>query len=67
MTKWPAHLEERAAIFELTGADSEPLKGPTRTLLLWEEDTFVELDPASWRVLEVGTANAKDAVNHDCR
>jgi hypothetical protein len=56
MTKWPAHLAERAAIFELQATNGEPLKGPTRTLLIWEQETYIELDPATWKVLAVGHA-----------
>lgn len=61
MTKWPAHLEERARIFELTGADGEPLKGPTRLPLLIEGETYVEFDPRSFRVLGSGLLPKEDA------
>lgn len=56
--KWPAHIAERAAIFELTGQDFEPLQGPTRIPLVWEDDQFIELDPSRFpkelRVIGVG-------------
>jgi len=61
--KWPAHLEERACIFELTGADGEPLKGPTRMPLLIEGETYVEFDPRSFRVLGYGQLIA-DVAQH---
>lgn len=63
MTKWPAHLEERARIFELTGADGEPLKGPTRLPLLIEEDQFIAFDPRTFRVLEVGRVGVEQTTN----
>ncbi len=60
MTKWPAHLQERAAIFELQGPDGEPLKGPTRLPLLIEEDQYIAFDPRSLRVIEVGRVGVED-------
>jgi hypothetical protein len=56
MTKWPAHLEEHAKIFELHGYDPAPLPGPRRTHLEWDGEKYVEIDPSTMRVIEVGTA-----------
>jgi len=65
--KWPAHLEERACIFELTGADGEPLKGPTRIPMLWEDNQFIELDPDRFprelRVIGVGRVGVDQTTN----
>jgi hypothetical protein len=63
MTKWPAHLAERAAIFELQGQDGEPLKGPTRLPLLIEEDQYIAFDPRSFRVIEVGRVGVEETNN----
>lgn len=54
MTKWPAHIEERAKIFELCGRDSEPLKKPTRVHVIWEGDKYIELEPGTMLVAGVG-------------
>ena len=56
MTKWPAHLEEHAKIFELHGFDPATLSGPRRTHLEWDGESYVEIDPNTMRVIEVGTA-----------
>ena len=51
--RWPAHLADRAAIFELQ-EDREPIEGPTRLPLIWDGFEFREIDPDSWRVVSVG-------------
>ena len=51
--KWPAHLAERAAIFELCGMDQSPVPEPRRAPLEWDGDTFCELDPDNWGVTRV--------------
>ena len=61
--RWPAHLAERAKIFEIHD-DGEPLTGPTRLPLIWDGYEFVELDPDTWGVSCVGRVEVtKESAN----
>ena len=65
MTRWPAHLESRARIFELTGRDPTPLEGPTRVPLVIEDNQFIEFDPRNLRVLSVGRVGVEPQQQSD--
>lgn len=50
-------MEDRdTSIFELHGFDTAPLPGPRRTHLEWDGERFVEIDPTTGRVIDVGVA-----------
>jgi hypothetical protein len=62
MNEWPAHIEERARIFELVGNDQSPLPNLRRSILIWDGPQWQEIDPTTGQVVSEGKEEVSNHV-----